>query len=96
MWSMSVSDLKAQLSEQLRHVKQGETVIITERGVPIARLVPIAASDRWDGDMRELMEAGQVRPGTGELPDAFWNLPAPADPDGGLRATVQAEREVGW
>ena len=96
MLSSNVSELKAQLSEQLRHVKQGETILVTERGLPIARIVPISAEDRWEGDVREAMEAGLLRPGTGAVPDRFWTMPLPADPGATVRAALQAEREGGW
>ena len=42
--SVGVRELKAQLSEYLRRVKAGETILITERGQPIGRLVPEATS----------------------------------------------------
>ncbi|MFQ5520338.1 MAG: type II toxin-antitoxin system Phd/YefM family antitoxin, partial [Candidatus Methylomirabilia bacterium] len=36
----NVAKLKATLSEYLARVKAGEEVIVTERGKPIARIVP--------------------------------------------------------
>ena len=40
MQTTTVSRLKMSLSTYLRQVKAGEEVVITERGRPIARLVP--------------------------------------------------------
>jgi len=40
MESVGVRDLKASLSRYLRRVKGGETIVVTERGVPIAQIVP--------------------------------------------------------
>lgn len=37
---VGIRELKARLSEYLRQVKAGETVIITEHGRPIGRIVP--------------------------------------------------------
>lgn len=37
-----IRELKSQLSAYLRQVKAGERIVITERGRPIGRLVPIA------------------------------------------------------
>ena len=37
---VGIRDLTARLSEYLRQVKAGETVIITEHGRPIGRIVP--------------------------------------------------------
>ena len=38
--TVGIRDLKARLSEYLRQVKDGETVIITEHGRPIGRIIP--------------------------------------------------------
>ncbi len=39
---------KTHLSSLLNKVAQGEEVLITRRGVPVARLVPVDAADRGD------------------------------------------------
>jgi prevent-host-death family protein len=54
--TIGVRELKAQLSQTLRQVKAGETVIITERGKPIGRIVPLETS--LEERMQELMAAG--------------------------------------
>lgn len=36
-----IREVKNRFSEYLRRVKQGEIVVITERNVPVARLVPV-------------------------------------------------------
>lgn len=41
---IGIRELKARLSECVRDVKSGATVIVTERGRPVARLVPEAGS----------------------------------------------------
>jgi prevent-host-death family protein len=42
MKTVGVADLKAHLSGHLRSVKKGATLVVLERGTPIARLVPVA------------------------------------------------------
>ena len=37
-----IRELKARLSEYLRRVQAGETVIVTDRGQPVGRIIPIA------------------------------------------------------
>ena len=96
MMVLSVSELKAQLSEHLRHVRQGEVVLITDRGRPVERLVPIDPTDRWEDDLRAVLEAGQLRPGTGLLPDDLWTAALPSDPGARVRQALRAEREEGW
>ena len=41
MQTVPVAKLKATLSEFLAKVKAGEEVIVTERGKPIAKIVPL-------------------------------------------------------
>ena len=38
--TVGIRELKTNLSKYLRRVKTGQTVIITERGKPIGRIVP--------------------------------------------------------
>jgi prevent-host-death family protein len=59
----SVVQLKARLSEYLRRVKAGSDLVITERGLPIARIVPLDAETRRAGREERLIRAGLLRPG---------------------------------
>jgi prevent-host-death family protein len=95
MKTISVSEAKATLSEQLRHVKRGEEVVLTERGKPVARLVPAGEQGASTG-LEVLAAAGLVRCGTGVLPPGFWARARPADPEATLRRAVAAERGEGW
>ena len=38
---VAISTLRAELSGWIEHVRAGEEVVITERGIPVARLLPI-------------------------------------------------------
>ncbi len=40
--TVGVRELKARLSEYLREIKRGHTIVITEHGKPVGRLVPSA------------------------------------------------------
>ena len=42
MRTVGIADLKAHLSGYLRTVKKGETLLVVERGTPVARMVPAA------------------------------------------------------
>ena len=64
MSTVSISELKANLSRYLREVRRGGEVQVLDRGAPIARLVPAAAGD--DQGVRErLIGTGLLRPGKG-------------------------------
>ena len=51
---VGVRDLKARLSEYLRQVQRGQTVIITDHGRPVGRLSPVEQS------LEERLEALQA------------------------------------
>jgi len=38
--NVGVRDLKTHLSEYLREIKKGKTIVITEHGKPVGRLIP--------------------------------------------------------
>jgi len=46
MSTVGVKQLKNRLTEYLRYTKQGEEVIVTERGTPIALIQPIRSADK--------------------------------------------------
>jgi prevent-host-death family protein len=66
--SVNVAKLKNQLSKYLTFAKSGEEVVIRERNLPVAKLVPFSAAD---ADNRELLLAAA---GKLKLPTARLNL----------------------
>ena len=64
MTTVSISELKANLSRYVREVRRGGEVQILDRGTPVARLVPMATSDE-DGVRARLIGVGVLRPGKG-------------------------------
>jgi prevent-host-death family protein len=64
MSSVNIAKAKTQLSALLRRVKAGETIVISERNVPIAELGPLRTAPR----KREL---GPLYPGY-EVPESFF------------------------
>lgn len=68
----SVSEAKARLSALLDRVKSGEEVTITDRGTPVARIVPIAPADvDWGERLDRLERQGVIRRPTKPL-DPDW------------------------
>lgn len=86
----SVSEVKSKFSEFLRQVKGGETIMVLDRGRPVAVLAPCAAPD---DDLTELVNAGLVRLGSGKLPADFWTRKRAADPGATVRAALIEDRE---
>ena len=60
----SVTDAKNRLSALLDHVRHGESVIIEDRGVPVAQLNPVAARTAGADQDRvaRLVRQGILRP----------------------------------
>ena len=57
MKTKSVSEARAKLSSLLEEVRQGETIVITYRGEPVARIVSHTPFDGDDGDRINLLVA---------------------------------------
>jgi prevent-host-death family protein len=95
MVRISVSELKARLSEHIRLVKGGEEVLVTERGRVVAVLSPIAPSRMEQEELAALVEAGLVRPAKRLPDDGFWGSPRGADPDGAVLDALLEERREG-
>ena len=95
MTTATVSKLKASLSEYLRRVKAGEEVLVSERGRPIAKLVPVTGGDALPDHLVELARQGLARVASRPLSRTFWNLPRPRDPKGRVLRALLEEREHG-
>jgi len=55
---VGVRDLKQHLSEHLRRVAAGEVIRITDRGIPVALITPVAGGD----PLQQGIEEGWIRP----------------------------------
>lgn len=55
---VGIRELKSRLSDYLRQVKSGRTVIVTEHGKPIGQIVPLASS--LQQRMQALAQAGLI------------------------------------
>jgi prevent-host-death family protein len=60
--TVGVFDAKTHLNSLLKRVSKGETIRITRRGVPIAKLVPVDFGEREDPD-RVVREIRELRKG---------------------------------
>ena len=71
----TISEAKNRLSELIRAVEAGETVVILNRNRPVARLTPIRPALDEDDEARlaRLESKGIVRRGTEPLPDDFFD-----------------------
>ena len=91
----SVSKLKAYLSDYLNQVKAGNEVLITDRGKPVARLVPISRTKAVAESLTRMEKQGLIKLGSGRLPKHFWTMPRAEDPQGLVLKALLQERKEG-
>jgi prevent-host-death family protein len=72
MQRIGVRELRQHASRWLRRVAAGESFEITDRGRPVALLVPLPSEQ----GVEALLAAGRARPGEGHLRDLGPPLPA--------------------
>ncbi len=90
--TISVSELKTHLSAQLRAIKKGSRLLITERGRPVAELGPPTSAP--EQRLAELQATGVVRIGRRQLSADFWERPRPRDAGASaLEALLEERRE---
>ena len=82
MRTVNIGVLKNQLSAYLRYVRNGEEVVVRDRNVPVARILPFTVALPAEGDYAAeeayLIATGQMTPAKGEMDwEAFWALPRP-------------------
>ena len=95
MKTAGVAELKARLSGFLDQVKAGTEILVTERGTPIARIVPLAPRDDEDARALRLARKGLLRLGRGRLSRELLTPPK-GDPKTGasvLAALIEERRQ---
>ena len=69
MRSVSIAELRGQLTRYFREVRGGAEIVVCEGRHPIAKIVPFTADDE---DESVLVAAGLLRKAQQPLPAAFW------------------------
>jgi prevent-host-death family protein len=96
MKTVGVAQLKAHLSQFLGHVKTGQEVVITERGLPVAKIVPLRATEARESRRERLAKAGLLQLGSGRVRASLLRPPkGPVEVGAGVLGALLAEREEG-
>jgi prevent-host-death family protein len=91
-----VAVLKARLSEFLRKAKAGQSIVVTDRGQPVARLGPLEGAPALSGRLQHLVSRGLARRPL-RAPDLdAAEVRRPADPEGRSLEAILEERADGW
>jgi prevent-host-death family protein len=94
MNTTTITEAKNGLSALIDRVRSGESILILDRGVPVARLEPVTAFLDPTGSLRRLERAGVVRVGKAPPPLDLLRTPAPAVAEGtsAVEALLQERR----
>lgn len=86
MRRIGIRELRQEASKYLRDVERGESIEVTDRGRPVARLVPVPAEDEWE----RLVASGRIVPARtpGDILDV---KPVPPTPGVPLPSEILAE-----
>jgi len=96
MRTVNIGVLKNQLSSYLRYVRNGEEVVVRDRNVPVARIlpftVPLPAEGDYAAEEAYLIATGKMTPAKGEMDwEAFWARPKGDVPhDIAVQATIDS------
>lgn len=86
MRAIGIRELRQQASRYLREVQRGETIEVTDRGCPVAWLVPVPPH----GGLADLAASGRLVPAAGDALD----LGPPVRPAGANALPSQALAEA--
>jgi prevent-host-death family protein len=76
MRSVNIAELKNRLSAYLQHVRAGEEIVIRDRNLPVAKLVPLSTGDVSSDDLA-LAATGELLLPLETLDErAFWSIGA--------------------
>jgi prevent-host-death family protein len=96
MKTSTITEAKNGLSALIAQVQGGESVLILDRGVPVARLDPVTGTADPSGRLHRLERAGIIRPGAGPVPLDILRQPGPTlSPGASGQAMLVGERESG-
>jgi prevent-host-death family protein len=95
MKKASITDAKNNLSALIDTVKGGSTVLIVDRGRPVARLEPLSGMSSDDDRLARLVREGVVRPARGTASKQLFTTRPPRGKKGasGVRALIDERRE---
>lgn len=87
--SVGVRELRQHASSVLKRVVEGEVIVVTDHGHPIARIVPLRP-----GLLDQLVLEGRATEATGDLLDLMDELGLPKPGEAGLQLPSHALAEL--
>jgi prevent-host-death family protein len=76
MRSTNIADLRNHLTRYLKEVRAGEEIVVRDRNLPFAKIVPLAHDDGAEDSA--LVASGLMRRAERALPASFWRVRRPS------------------
>lgn len=100
MKSAQIGELKNKLSGYLREVRKGEEILVHDRNIPIAKIIPYVP-DSIEEQQRILIATSQMTPRQSTEPreeflKRFWAMPHPKVEGRKAIQAILDEREEGY
>ena len=95
MITAAIAELKARLSYYLKQLKTGQEILITDRKVPVAKLVPLEVREMRGTRRERLAKAGALRPGRGRPRKSLRTIPPGKLTGKSILAALIEERDEG-
>jgi prevent-host-death family protein len=76
MRSVNIAELKNRLSAYLQHVRAGEEIVIRDRNLPVAKLVPLSNADASSEELALAASGELLLPLEALNERAFWSIGA--------------------
>ncbi len=76
MRSVNIAELKNRLSAYLQQVRAGEEIVIRDRNLPVAKLVPLSAADVSSEELALAASGELLLPAETLNERAFWSIGA--------------------
>jgi prevent-host-death family protein len=96
MRTTTITDAKNGLSALIDRVKAGESIVILDRGIPVARLEPVTADPDPNGRIKRLERAGVISSPSAPPPlELMRTAPPSAAPGVSVLEALLEERETG-
>ena len=93
MRSVNVAELKNQLSKYLTFARGGEEIVVRDRNLPVAKLIPFSGGDASDEELL-LVAAGKMRlPKESEDLETLLKAPSGRTMDREVTRALLEERE---
>lgn len=92
MRSVNVAELKNRLSTYLGFARNGEEIVIRDRNVPVAKLIPFVAGDATDDELLLVAEGKMRLPAAPGNLDELWKIRTANVPTQQVIETISRDR----